>query len=241
MCARLRRDEGQLTLRSQDKDEDYYMQFHIVVCGLDSIDARRWINSTLVNMVDEENPESLKPLIDGGTEGTLSDNPACLPTDRLSRRWTACTFFTVAPAHARRLRRPGSCHLADAERLLRMRHEPAHAADGLPDLHDRQHAPPAGALHRVGERARVASRLRRCVDTCSRSGDPRADKKLDNDDPDHIQWLYDQASARAAHYKIEGVTWSLTQGVVKSASSAQIDNADSADIIRALLRPTRAL
>ena len=55
----------------QDKDEDYYMQFHIVVCGLDSIDARRWINSTLVNMVDEDNPESLKPLIDGGTEGTL--------------------------------------------------------------------------------------------------------------------------------------------------------------------------
>ena len=45
------------------------MQFHIVICGLDSIEARRWINATLVNMVDEENPESLKPLIDGGTEG----------------------------------------------------------------------------------------------------------------------------------------------------------------------------
>lgn len=39
---------------------------------------------------------------------------------------------------------------------------------------------------------------------------------MDTDDPDHIQWLYDQASARAAHYKIEGVTWSLTQGVVKN-------------------------
>jgi ubiquitin-activating enzyme E1 C len=53
----------------QDKDEDYYMQFKIVVCGLDSIEARRWINSTLVGMVDMDNPESLKPLIDGGTEG----------------------------------------------------------------------------------------------------------------------------------------------------------------------------
>jgi ubiquitin-activating enzyme E1 C len=41
----------------------------MVVCGLDSIEARRWINSTLVNLVDMENPESLKPLIDGGTEG----------------------------------------------------------------------------------------------------------------------------------------------------------------------------
>lgn len=54
----------------QDKDEDYYMQFKIVVCGLDSIEARRWINATLIGMVDPENPESLKPLIDGGTEGT---------------------------------------------------------------------------------------------------------------------------------------------------------------------------
>ncbi len=45
------------------------MQFNIVICGLDSIEARRWINSTLVGLVDDENPESLKPLIDGGTEG----------------------------------------------------------------------------------------------------------------------------------------------------------------------------
>jgi ubiquitin-activating enzyme E1 C len=53
----------------QDKDEEYYMQFNIIICGLDSVEARRWINATLVNMVDPENPDSLKPLIDGGTEG----------------------------------------------------------------------------------------------------------------------------------------------------------------------------
>lgn len=45
------------------------MQFKIIICGLDSIEARRWINSTLIGMVDPEDPESLKPLIDGGTEG----------------------------------------------------------------------------------------------------------------------------------------------------------------------------
>lgn len=56
----------------QDKDDDYYMQFNIVICGLDSVEARRWINATLVNLVDPENPESLKPLIDGGTEGAFS-------------------------------------------------------------------------------------------------------------------------------------------------------------------------
>lgn len=53
----------------QDKDEAYYKQFQIIVCGLDSIEARRWINAMLVDMFDEEDPESLKPLIDGGTEG----------------------------------------------------------------------------------------------------------------------------------------------------------------------------
>lgn len=58
----------------QDKDEEYYMQFKMIVCGLDSIEARRWINATLVGMVDMENPESLKPLIDGGTEGRSSDS-----------------------------------------------------------------------------------------------------------------------------------------------------------------------
>lgn len=55
--------------RIQDFDESFYMQFTIVVCGLDSIEARRWINATLINMVDEDNMDSLKPLIDGGTEG----------------------------------------------------------------------------------------------------------------------------------------------------------------------------
>lgn len=55
--------------RIQDFDEDFYMQFQIVVCGLDSIEARRWINATLVNMVDMDVEDSLKPLIDGGTEG----------------------------------------------------------------------------------------------------------------------------------------------------------------------------
>lgn len=42
------------------------------------------------------------------------------------------------------------------------------------------------------------------------------DKKLDTDDPEHIGWLFSVASARAKEFKIEGVTWSLTQGVVKN-------------------------
>ena len=56
----------------QDKDTAYYMEFHIIICGLDSVEARRWMNATLVNLVDPDNQESLKPLIDGGTEGMCS-------------------------------------------------------------------------------------------------------------------------------------------------------------------------
>lgn len=59
----------------QDFDQDFYMQFGIVVCGLDSVEARRWMSATLVGMVDSDIPESLKPLIDGGTEGKAPDAP----------------------------------------------------------------------------------------------------------------------------------------------------------------------
>lgn len=42
------------------------------------------------------------------------------------------------------------------------------------------------------------------------------DKRMDTDDPEHIDWLFNHASRRAQEFKIEGVTWSLTQGVVKN-------------------------
>jgi len=43
----------------------------------------------------------------------------------------------------------------------------------------------------------------------------RKDLKIDGDDPDHIQWLHEKASARAKDFGIDGVTYKLTQGVVK--------------------------
>ena len=39
---------------------------------------------------------------------------------------------------------------------------------------------------------------------------------MDTDNPDHISWLYNLAANRAKEFKIEGVTWALTQGVVKN-------------------------
>ena len=77
------------------------MQFDIIIAGLDSISARRWINATLVQMVDEEHPESLKPLIDGGTEGRFGI-------------WLVETELT----RSYRLQRSGQGHLADGHVVL---------------------------------------------------------------------------------------------------------------------------
>jgi ubiquitin-activating enzyme E1 C len=53
----------------QEFDAEFYSQFTLVICGLDSVEARRWMNATIVGLYDESDPETLKPLIDGGTEG----------------------------------------------------------------------------------------------------------------------------------------------------------------------------
>jgi len=40
--------------------------------------------------------------------------------------------------------------------------------------------------------------------------------KIDNDNPDHIGWLFETALRRAEEHHIQGVTYKLTQGVVKN-------------------------
>ncbi|KAI5798963.1 hypothetical protein EDC01DRAFT_613415, partial [Geopyxis carbonaria] len=153
----------------QDKDEEYYMQFKLVICGLDSVEARRWINATLVNMVDMNSPESLKPLIDGGTEGFKGQSRVILPTIGSCYE---CSLDMLTPPTAVPI-----CTLASIPR------QPAH-----------------------------------CIEWASILEWPRVfgDKKLDTDDPEHIQWLYETALVRAKEFNISGVTYSQTQGVVKN-------------------------
>jgi ubiquitin-activating enzyme E1 C len=42
------------------------------------------------------------------------------------------------------------------------------------------------------------------------------DQKYDTDNPEHISWIYEVASKRAKEFTILGVTYFLTQGVVKN-------------------------
>ncbi|XP_037952949.1 nedd8-activating enzyme E1 catalytic subunit [Teleopsis dalmanni] len=78
----------------QDFDEDFYRQFHIIVCGLDSIVARRWINGMLLSLLvysDDGNiePYSIIPFVDGGTEGFKGNARVILPG------YTACIECTL--------------------------------------------------------------------------------------------------------------------------------------------------
>lgn len=67
----------------QDFDESYYQKFDIIVCGLDSIVARRWINGMVLSLLsyvdDEIDPTTIIPLIDGGTEGFKGNARVIIP------------------------------------------------------------------------------------------------------------------------------------------------------------------
>uniref|UniRef100_A0A452RVR3 NEDD8-activating enzyme E1 catalytic subunit n=1 Tax=Ursus americanus TaxID=9643 RepID=A0A452RVR3_URSAM len=77
----------------QDFNDTFYRQFHIIVCGLDSIIARRWINGMLISLLNYEDgvldPSSIVPLIDGGTEGFKGNARVILPG------MTACIECTL--------------------------------------------------------------------------------------------------------------------------------------------------
>ena len=68
----------------QDYDEEFYRQFHLIVCGLDSIVARRWINGMILSLLDYDDDgqliqSSLIPIVDGGTEGFKGNARVILP------------------------------------------------------------------------------------------------------------------------------------------------------------------
>jgi len=68
----------------QDFDEDFYRNFHLIVCGLDSIVARRWINGMVLSMLDHDDNGQLDqstviPIVDGGTEGFKGSARVILP------------------------------------------------------------------------------------------------------------------------------------------------------------------
>jgi len=165
----------------QDKSPDFYNEFHILVCGLDSIAARRWINGMAISLLqyDEDgNVEegSIKPIVDGGTEGFKGNARVILPGKNAC---IECTMDLFPPQINFPL-----CTIAHTPRL------PEHCIEYVRLLTWSKDNPfkPAGSDE---------------------------DVVIDGDSPDHINWIYEKAQERANEYNILGVTYRLTQGVIK--------------------------
>jgi ubiquitin-activating enzyme E1 C len=154
----------------QDFNEDFYRQFALIICGLDSIDARRWMNAMVYKLFDPEDPSTIIPLIDGGTEGFKGQSRLIIPGQT-------------------------SCYECSLEMLTKKVAFPICTIANTPRLPEH------------------------CIEWASLLEWPKAhgeSTKLDTDNPQHIKWLFETASARARQFNISGVTLSLTQGVVKN-------------------------
>ncbi|XP_010255917.1 PREDICTED: NEDD8-activating enzyme E1 catalytic subunit [Nelumbo nucifera] len=160
--------------RIQDKDLEFYNKFNIIALGLDSIEARSYINDVACSFLEydaEDNPceETIKPMVDGGTEGFKGHARVIMPG---VTPCFECTIWLFPPQVKFPL-----CTLAETPRTAAHCIEYAHLIKW-----DEVHG----------------------------------GKPFDADDPEHMQWVYSEAVKRAELFGIPGVTYSLTQGVVKN-------------------------
>lgn len=160
----------------QDFDCAFYQSFHIVVCGLDSIVARRWINGMLISLLSydadgELDMSTVIPMVDGGTEGFKGNARVILPGISAC---VECTLDLFPPQVNFPL-----CTIAHTPRL---------------------------AEHCI-EYVRLL--------LWSKDNPFGASVSIDGDDPKHIDWIYRRSLERANEFKIPGVTYRLTQGVIK--------------------------
>uniref|UniRef100_A0A2L2YIB2 NEDD8-activating enzyme E1 catalytic subunit n=1 Tax=Parasteatoda tepidariorum TaxID=114398 RepID=A0A2L2YIB2_PARTP len=165
----------------QDYDDSFYRKFHIIVCGLDSIVARRWINGMLIGINAEESEQdgALIPMIDGGTEGFKGNVRVMLPS------MTACIDCTLD------LYPPQVIFIIIVCLLVTFPFCTIAQTPRLPE---------------------------HCIEYVKVLLWPkeRKDEAIDGDDPQHVKWIYEKALERAAEYNISGVTYRLTQGVIKN-------------------------
>lgn len=207
--------------RIEDKPAEFYAQFTAIVLGLDSLEARRYMNGVVCGMLAfEDAPEeeagggeggeaeaeeeqeqqagngdappgakrrrsspaaaaaaprppvvdlaTVKPVVDGGTEGFKGHARVILPG---ITPCFECTLWLFPP----QVRFP-LCTLAETPRT------PAHCVE---------------YAHLI------------------RWGQDRPGEEFDADDEGHMAWVFRVASERAAQHGIAGVTLPLAQGVVK--------------------------
>ncbi|OWB74539.1 hypothetical protein B5S31_g4341 [[Candida] boidinii] len=157
----------------QEFDNKFYEKFDIVICGLDNIEARKWINKKLIDIA---NNGKIIPMIDGGTEGFQGSLKVIIPTI------TSCFecyngLLTEDGDDNNNQKKYPLCTLASTPRL------PEHCIEWVHQLEWENLYP---------------------------------DIELDTDNEDHINIVYQLALKRSIEFNIQGVTKSLTLGVIKN-------------------------
>lgn len=175
----------------QDMNDDFYNKFHVIISGLDSILARRWMNEKIFELASKKiNPENGMetdewddntriPFIDGGTEGFLGNARFIYPH---KTPCFDCVDLFPAQQHVYQM-----CTIVNTPR------QPEHCIAWAKDKAWEDEAP-------FGK---------------TESGEAI---KIDGDEPKHLKWCLEKAIEHAQRFNIptEKLTYKLTQGVVKN-------------------------
>jgi len=166
------------------------MKFHVIISGLDSIPARRWMNEKIYQLAskkkilpdgresEEWDDDTRIPFIDGGTEGFLGNARFIYPH---KTPCFDCVDLFPAQQHVYQM-----CTIVNTPR------QPEHCIAWAKDKAWEDEAP-------FGR-------------------DEKGALRIDGDNPLHIQWCWNKGLEHAARFNIptEKLTYKLTQGVVKN-------------------------
>jgi len=182
----------------QEKNKEWYEKFNIIICGLDSVPARRWINSTLFSMLgyDEEgkiDTDTIIPMIDAGTEGFEGQVTVIYPGNTACIECNVQLFVKTDTVAV--------CTLAGKPR------KPEHCVlyAGVVAFPEKQKGKEP---EKWGEPFR------------NEKGEPLT--KWDSDEPEHMKWLWETAQAHAKRFdlNVKEVTFKLTKTVLKNTMPA---------------------
>ena len=192
------------TCKIQDKDDEFYKQFDLIVAGLDNIEARQWMNAKLHELcpVDEDgdivNIDTLIPMIDGGTEGLSGQVHVIIP------RFTKC--FNCTMKDVKQTDTVQVCTIANEPRT------PSHCIIFVKfAIEQRLSSESALTIVEQWKKLTVATE-----DESHNSGGKSTLIPIDNDSPIHMQFICEKAQERARQYDIDPPDYNKTMGVIKN-------------------------
>jgi ubiquitin-activating enzyme E1 C len=184
-----------------EKDKKWYKRFNIVIAGLDSIEARGWLNRMLIDCIEYDEDGDIKwdtviPMIDGGTTGFRGQARVIFPPHTACYE---CTLKSLPPEEGFHL-----CTIASKPR--KPEHCVAYAVQILWPLLEE---------FKGVKDYKMRSRLKPIVE----GEDPELEEAkipFDNDDPAHMTWIWQRSVERAKEFNITEPSYNQTMQVVKN-------------------------